>query len=81
MYKGIEELQIQLTQLIKHMNHLSQPDDIDRVVCDVKHILLEAAEINKVVYRKSKQPKHIYYVGTIKKVKVKESRITHSKPV
>ena len=50
-------LQTRLSQLIEKIKSTSQPNDIDCVVCGVKDILLEAAEPNKVVYRKSKQPK------------------------
>ena len=50
-------MQTQLTQLIENIRSASQPNDIDRVVCDVKRVLLEAAEPNKVVSKKSKQRK------------------------
>ena len=76
-------MQTQLTQLIENIRSASQPNDIDHVVCDVKRVLLEAAEPNKVVSKKSKQRKqrknqeHINLLGTIKNVKVQESCITH----
>ena len=50
-------MQTQLTQLIENIKSASQPNDIDRVVCDVKHVLLEAAEPNKFVFKKAKQLK------------------------
>ena len=52
-----DKLQTQLTQLIENIRSASQPNDIDHVVCDVKRVLLEAAEPNKVVSKKSKQRK------------------------
>ena len=52
-----DKLQTQLTQLIENIRSASQPNDIDRVVFDVNRVLLEAAESNKVVSKKSKQRK------------------------
>ena len=52
-----DKLQTQLKQLIENIRSASQPNDIDHVVCDVKRVLLEAAEPNKVVSKRSKQRK------------------------